>query len=63
MAAINEEKVISIKKVEQAFKIFDADGDGFISKQEIEDVMGELNQDVWKLFLEETDGNNDGKIS
>jgi calcium-dependent protein kinase len=32
MAAINEEKIISIKKVEQAFKIFDADGDGFISK-------------------------------
>lgn len=25
--------------------------------------MGELNTDVWKLFLEETDGNNDGKIS
>ncbi|CAD8108658.1 unnamed protein product [Paramecium primaurelia] len=63
MAAINEEKIISIKKVEQAFKIFDSDGDGFISRQEIEEVMGELNTDVWKLFLNETDGNNDGKIS
>ncbi|CAD8208692.1 unnamed protein product [Paramecium pentaurelia] len=63
MAAINEEKIIPIKKVEQAFKIFDSDGDGFISKQEIEEVMGELNADVWKLFLDETDGNNDGRIS
>lgn len=25
--------------------------------------MGELNADVWKLFLDETDGNNDGRIS
>lgn len=25
--------------------------------------MGELDSDVWKLFLEETDKNNDGKIS
>ncbi|CAD8206359.1 unnamed protein product [Paramecium octaurelia] len=63
MAAINEEKILSIKKVEQAFKIFDSDGDGFISRQEIEEVMGELNADVWNLFLNETDGNNDGKIS
>ncbi|CAD8119762.1 unnamed protein product [Paramecium sonneborni] len=63
MAAINEEKIIPIKKVEQAFKIFDSDGDGYISKQEIEEIMGELNADVWKLFLEETDGNNDGRIS
>ncbi|CAK57234.1 unnamed protein product (macronuclear) [Paramecium tetraurelia] len=63
MAAINEEKILSIKKIEQAFKIFDSDGDGFISRQEIEEVMGELNADVWNLFLNETDGNNDGKIS
>jgi calcium-dependent protein kinase len=32
MAAMNQEKLLSMKKIEQAFKIFDLDGDGFISK-------------------------------
>ncbi|CAD8150941.1 unnamed protein product [Paramecium pentaurelia] len=63
MASINQSKIISQKKIEQAFRIFDLDGDGYITKQELEDVMGTLNQDVWQLFLQETDHNKDGKIS
>ncbi|CAK62290.1 unnamed protein product (macronuclear) [Paramecium tetraurelia] len=63
MASINQSKVLSQKKIEQAFRIFDLDGDGYITKQELEDVMGTLNQDVWQLFLQETDHNQDGKIS
>ncbi|CAD8153610.1 unnamed protein product [Paramecium octaurelia] len=63
MASINQSKILSQKKIEQAFRIFDLDGDGYITKQEVEDVMGTLNQDVWQLFLQETDHNQDGKIS
>ncbi|CAD8065224.1 unnamed protein product [Paramecium sonneborni] len=63
MASINQSKILSQKKIEQAFRIFDLDGDGYITKQELEDVMGTLNQDVWQLFLQETDHNQDGKIS
>jgi Ca2+-binding EF-hand superfamily protein len=51
MAAMNQEKIISLKKVEQAFKIFDTDGDGFISKAEIEQVMGEVDDDVLNLTI------------
>ena len=32
VAAMNIEKLISIKKIEQAFKIFDQDNNGFINK-------------------------------
>ena len=46
VAAMNIEKLISIKKIEQAFKIFDQDNNGFINKQELENIMGELEDDV-----------------
>ncbi|CAK75708.1 unnamed protein product (macronuclear) [Paramecium tetraurelia] len=63
MAAINQEKLLSVQRVEQAFKIFDLNGDGFISKQELESIMGDLGDDVWSQILSDCDGNNDGKIS
>ena len=52
-----------MKKIEQAFKIFDLDGDGYISKQELESVMGELEESMWFQILSEADNNSDGKIS
>ena len=32
IAAMNHEKLLSVSKMEQAFKILDIDGDGFIDK-------------------------------
>ena len=32
IAAMNHEKLLSVSKMEQAFKILDLDGDGFIDK-------------------------------
>ena len=43
---MNKEKLLSLEKMAMAFKIFDIDGDGFISKNELESVMGELEEDV-----------------
>lgn len=60
---MNQEKITNMKKVEQAFKIFDQDGDGFISRNEIEQVMGEVEIETWQQFLDECDINGDGKIS
>jgi len=40
VAALNKEKLITRQRVEQAFKIFDIDGNGFIDKEEIEQIMG-----------------------
>lgn len=48
VAAMNQEKITNMKKVEQAFKIFDQDGDGYISRNEIEQVMGEVEIETWQ---------------
>jgi Ca2+-binding EF-hand superfamily protein len=63
MAAMNKDKLMSFKKIEQAFKIFDADGDGFISNNEFRTIMGGMNESIWNQFLSEVDQNQDGKIS
>ncbi|CAD8140614.1 unnamed protein product [Paramecium pentaurelia] len=63
MAAMNQEKLLSVQRVEQAFKIFDQNGDGFISKKELEAVMGDLGEDIWNQILTDCDNNGDGQIS
>lgn len=65
MAAMNYEKLLSKDRIEQAFKLFDYDGDGFITRSELANVMGglELEDDQWKKIIEEVDINKDGKIS
>ncbi|CAD8060260.1 unnamed protein product [Paramecium sonneborni] len=63
MAAMNQEKLLSVQRVEQAFKIFDQNGDGYISKKELEAIMGDLGDDVWNQILTDCDNNGDGQIS
>jgi calcium-dependent protein kinase len=65
VAAMNREKLLSSKKLEQAFSMFDQDGDGFITRAELANVMGgiELDDSQWKALVEEVDTNKDGKIS
>jgi len=65
VAAMNREKLLSSKKLEQAFSMFDQDGDGFITRSELANVMGgiELDDSQWKALVEEVDTNKDGKIS
>ncbi|CAK58777.1 unnamed protein product (macronuclear) [Paramecium tetraurelia] len=53
MAAMNQEKLVSLQKVKAAFKVFDANDDGKISKQELEQMIGTLDQDLWEQILEE----------
>lgn len=65
IATMNKEKLLNQTKLEQAFHLFDQDGDGFITRFELANVMGgiELDDAQWKALVEECDTNKDGKIS
>lgn len=65
IATMNKEKLLNQNKLEQAFHLFDQDGDGFITRSELANVMGgiELDDAQWKSLVEECDTNKDGKIS
>jgi calcium-dependent protein kinase len=65
ISAMNREKFLSKQRIEQAFHLFDLDGDGFISRQELQNVMGgiEMNDEELLNLLKEGDENDDGQIS
>lgn len=45
VASLNKEKLLSRDRIEKAFKLIDEDGNGQITKKEIEDMMGGLAMD------------------
>lgn len=71
MAAINYEKLVQLDVVKHAFKMLDLvcigelkqNNDGYLSKEEMEEAMGALGEDVWQQYLLDCDYNKDGKIS
>lgn len=65
IAASNQERLLSKDKLDQAFKIFDLDGDGFITRSELASVMGgiQLDDNQWKALVADCDENGDGQIS
>jgi calcium-dependent protein kinase len=65
LATINKTKLLDKEKLEQTFKLFDKDGNGFISKEEIEEVLGTSVIDSKELdkMIKEVDKNGDGQIS
>ena len=54
------------KELEDAFKVFDKNGDGFISSNELKQVLLSLGEKATDndivLMMKEADTNNDGKI-
>ncbi|CAD8061384.1 unnamed protein product [Paramecium sonneborni] len=63
-ASINRDKTLSKKKIEQSFKLFDLDGNGYITKQEINELFGnEIDEKMWEDILKDCDINKDGMIS
>lgn len=40
VAAMQQEKLLSKGKIEKAFRMFDQDGNGFIEKEELQNIMG-----------------------
>ena len=61
---VKKEKLMA--EMMEEFKQYDVNGDGFVTRDEIHEVM-EKNADKWGLFdfgfFEDLDENNDGKIS
>jgi calcium-dependent protein kinase len=65
IAATNRQKVLNKDKLEQTFKMFDKDGNGSISLDEIRSILGNsfTDQKVLESIVKECDTNGDGEIS
>lgn len=66
VATMDKRKLLSNEKLEAAFNLFDRDGSGTISANEIKEVLGvgkNIDEKVWNAIVMEVDGNGDGEIS
>ncbi|KAM3131260.1 hypothetical protein pb186bvf_016578 [Paramecium bursaria] len=65
MAATQKEKLNSQQKLMSVFKMFDKDGDGKISRLELQTIMSgmKIDDEEWKKILEECDRDKDGEIN
>ena len=65
MATMNTQAMINNEKLELAFKMFDKDGSGSISAEEIAQVLGYdsgLDPKVLQDIIKDCDENGDGEI-
>jgi len=63
MATMNEQQLMSKEKLKAAFKMFDKDNSGTISKDEIKEALGNLEEELVDKIVAEVDDNDDGEIS
>jgi len=66
VATLNEKNLLSNNKLQTAFKMFDKDGGGSISIDEIKEVLSfgqHLDEDVIQQIIKQVDENGDGEIS
>ena len=63
MATMNEQQLLSKEKLKQAFKMFDKDNSGTISKEEIKEVLGNVDEEIAEKIISEVDEDNNGEIS
>lgn len=66
VAAMNEKQLTSNDKLQAAFKMFDKDGSGVISADEIREVLGfggNMDNDSIERIIKQVDENGDGEIS
>ena len=66
-AGLDKKKILTTENVRNVFRLFDQDGSGKISPEELKKVMGQGSDDiddkVWLKLVEEIDLNKDGEIS
>ena len=68
VAAMNEATLTSNEKMQAAFKMFDKDGSGIISADEIREVLqfggtNALSKEAVDAIIKQVDENGDGEIS
>jgi len=66
VASMDKRKLLTNEKLESAFNLFDRDGGGSISANEIKEVLGvgkNIDEKIWNEIIMEVDGNGDGEIS
>ena len=68
VAALNENALTSNEKLQAAFKMFDKDGSGSISAEEIREVLSfggtnPLSKEAIDAIIKQVDENGDGDIS
>ena len=66
VATMNEKNLLSNNKLQTAFKMFDKDGGGSISTDEIKQVLSfgqNLDEKVIADVIKQVDANGDGEIS
>merc|ERR1712086_669278 len=66
VATMNEKNLLSNNKLQTAFKMFDKDGGGSISTDEIRQVLSfgqNLDEKVVNDIIKQVDANGDGEIS
>ena len=64
-AALVRDVLLSKDNLEFAFRLFDSDGSGSISANELREMLGAdviSNEQVWKDLIERVDQNGDGEI-
>ncbi|CAK58560.1 unnamed protein product (macronuclear) [Paramecium tetraurelia] len=64
VASSKQNTILSKTKIDQAFKMFDKDGNGQITKQELQDIMCGVDIDnaQWGQIIAQCDKNGDGII-
>jgi calcium-dependent protein kinase len=66
LATVNHKKLLSHERMTQVFQMFDKDGSGTISRDEIKEFFSmsdETNEGFVMELIEEVDKNGDGEIS
>lgn len=64
-ATINKRQLLNENNLKAAFALFDRDGGGSISAQEVAQILGHnmgKGEDVWQEIIKEVDLNGDGAI-
>ncbi|CAD8209837.1 unnamed protein product [Paramecium octaurelia] len=62
-AAVDEKKLLNKFRLQQAFKMFDLNGDGYINKDDFKEISGGSNENLWNEILALGDQNSDGQLS
>jgi len=63
---VNRGELLQHDKLKAAFEMYDKDGSGSISTDEIKQVLGvgkDISEEVWQQIVKEVDANGDGEVS